>query len=134
MKTKMKDEPSVKVLLHVEQYGVNIIAGRLSGPADNPSGAEMALLTLYGVSDPPQITFRVRVYPDATKLPEATYLPAQNVVEMSFNWCQFERVMSLLATAQAAHAQYRVDDGKVYADVHGEFSRAKRKSKTRKRR
>ena len=124
MKSRKSTVPSVKIVLDISHYGVNLISGRSSIASDHKMDKSMAHLSLEGASKPPGWSFQVYAYPDGTPLYPAFVREAEGKVEMCINHSQLASMLTLLQTAAAAHALYRVDDGQVYADVHGEFNHA----------
>ena len=69
--------------------------------------------------------------PDGSALPKPYYDPKENAVKLCMNWCQFEGLLTLLATADSVQAYYFEDENGPWADVEGQFTRktSSRKSK-----
>jgi hypothetical protein len=127
MKPDTLTDPTVKILLDITRYGVNVISGQSIKAVTSGSPGAIGRLTLYGTSKPPGMTFWINVYPDGSALKPAFVRESEKVVEMSINLSQMNPTMEVLKSAKAAHALYRVDGGVVYADVHGEFTRTNQK-------
>jgi len=125
MKTKKGTDPSIKILLDITHYGVNLISGRSSIASNHKMDKSMAHVSLEGASKPPGWTFHVYAYPDGTPLYPAFVREAEGKIEMCINHSQLAPLLTLLQSAAGAHALYRVDNGEVYADVHGEWDRPK---------
>lgn len=126
MNTPDTSAPSIKLLISVTKWGANVYSSRSNIPGPRPTKTEVGIVNLSGVSHkgtPEGLSFQINIFPDGTVLPATEYKPTENKVFMSMSTSQMPSLLQVLKHADQAHALYRVDDGVVHADIHGELTR-----------
>lgn len=124
MNTPNTTAPSIKLLLDVTKWGVNVYSSQSNIPSATKS--EVGIVNVTGKSKgetPEGLTFQIKIFPDGTLQPPTEYKQTENKVFMSISTSQMPSLLHVLKHSDQAHALYRVDDGVVHADIHGEFTR-----------
>ena len=124
-KTQQEKSPPERILLHVTNYGLNVIACLSDAPLKYPKIQDStALIKIEGISKPAGWKFWVYAYPNGSRLEPAFLRENEKKVQMAVHQSQVASIMAVLTDGDDAHAVYSVDkDGTVYSDVHGEFTK-----------